>query len=66
MSNKIVEVKKVKHEDLPETLDALQVLKFEYDVEKRYVDEKRARVVGVAEYTIKIYSTRSDERKRFD
>ncbi len=55
------------YETLLEWLNALQIMQVQYTITKRYVDEKRAHIVGVPEYTLIIEEpTEADTRKRFE
>ena len=56
----------VSWKELTEIVNSLNVLKLEFDIEKRYVDEMRAQVVGMAQYKIILYARGKDERTRFE
>ena len=62
----ILDERIVSWKELTEIVNSLNVLKLEFDIEKRYVDELRAQVVGLAQYKITLYARNKDERVRFE
>ena len=49
-----------------ERIEGAEKLKLQYTLTKRYVDEERSSIVGVAQYELTIDESDNDGRKRFD